>query len=194
MYDYLNGKLATVTPTNAVVDCNGVGYSVHVSLHTYSQLKDKQTVKIFTHLIVREDAQELFGFADEDERAMFRHLIGVSGVGASTARMILSSLNPIELKHKISSADVNALQKVKGIGNKTAQRIIIDLKDKMHKVELVTTTNFASHNTTRDEALSALLTLGFARNTADKALEHASRNKNTEMSVEEWIKSALALL
>lgn len=194
MYDYLNGKLSVVTPTNAVVDCNGVGYSVHISLHTYSHLKDKQTAKIFTHLIVREDAQELFGFADEDERAMFRQLIGVSGVGANTARMILSSLNPVEVKHKISSGDVNALQKVKGIGNKTAQRIIIDLKDKMQKVELVTTTTFALHNTTRDEALSALLTLGFARNTADKALEHAARNKNTEMSVEEWIKSALALL
>ncbi len=194
MYEYLNGKLADISPTNAVVDCNGVGYTVHISLNTFSHLKGKQAAKVFTHLIVREDAQELFGFADEDERAMFRQLIGVSGVGASTARMILSSMNPVELKHKISSGDVIALQKVKGIGNKTAQRIIIDLKDKMHKVELVEKSDFASHNTTREEALSALLTLGFARNTAGKALEQASRNQNTVSSVEEWIKAALALL
>ena len=194
MYEYLKGKLAAITPTNAVVDCNGVGYTVHISLNTYSHLKEKTETKIFTHLIVREDAQELFGFADEDERAMFRQLIGVSGVGASTARMILSSMNPVELKHKISSADVSALQKVKGIGNKTAQRIIVDLKDKMHKVELVEKSSFSSHNTTREEALSALLTLGFARNTAEKALVSASRNNDPSMSVEEWIKSALALL
>ena len=194
MYEYLNGKLTSISPTNAVVDCNGVGYSLHISLNTFSHLKEKQTAKVFTHLIVREDAQELFGFADEDERVMFRQLIGVSGVGASTARMILSSLNPVELKHTIGSANVMALQKVKGIGSKTAQRIIIDLKDKMHKVELVEKSSFTSHNTTRSEALSALLTLGFARNTAEKALEQATRNQNTPMSVEEWIKSALALL
>ncbi len=194
MYEYLNGKLTSISPTNVVIDCNGVGYSLHISLNTFSQLKSKQTAKIFSHLIVREDAQELFGFADEDERAMFRQLIGVSGVGASTARMILSSLNPAELKNKISSGDIIALQKVKGIGNKTAQRIIIDLKDKMHKVELVEKSTFATHNTTREEALSALLTLGFARNTADKALEQASRNQNQVSSVEEWIKAALALL
>lgn len=194
MYEYLKGKLAAITPTNAVIDCNGVGYTVHISLNTYSHLKEKTETKIFTHFIVREDANELFGFADEDERAMFRQLIGVSGVGASTARMILSSMNPVELKHKISSADVNALQKVKGIGNKTAQRIIVDLKDKMHKVELVEKSSFSSHNTTREEALSALLTLGFARNTAEKALVSASRNNDPSMSVEEWIKSALALL
>ncbi len=194
MYEYLNGKLTSISPTNVVIDCNGVGYSLHISLNTFSQLKEKQTAKVFTHLIVREDAQELFGFADEDERAMFRQLIGVSGVGASTARMILSSLNPAELKHKISSGDIIALQKVKGIGNKTAQRIIVDLKDKMHKVELVEKSAFASHNTTSEEALSALLTLGFARNTADKALEQASRNQNQVSSVEEWIKAALTLL
>lgn len=194
MYEYLNGKLAALSATNAVIDCGGVGYTLHISLNTYSQLKDMPAVKIFTHLIVREDAQELFGFADEDERAMFRQLIGVSGVGASTARMILSSLNPSELKQKISSGDVPSLQKVKGIGSKTAQRIIVDLKDKMQKVELTEKSGFTLHNTTREEALSALLTLGFARNTAEKALEQASRNQSTSPSVEQWIKAALALL
>lgn len=194
MYDYLSGKIAALSPTQAVIECNGIGYSIQISLNTYSQIKEKQSVKIFTHLVIREDAHELFGFADEDERAMFRQLIGVSGVGSTTARMILSSLSPSELKNKISSSDAASLQKVKGIGSKTALRIIVDLKDKMQKLTLIDMASAPSHNTTRQEALSALLTLGFARSAAEKALEQSSRNSNAALSVEEWIKAALALL
>ena len=193
MYDHIKGSLTSITPTQAVIDCGGVGYVLHISLVTYSVIKEHSTTKLLAHLIVREDAQELYGFASEEERALFRQLISVSGVGASTARMILSSMPPDELRSKIASGDSPSLQRIKGIGTKTAQRIIIDLRDKVLKIAGETIISSTSHNTVRSEALSALIILGFGRPNAEKAIEQALRQQPTG-SVEQVIKTALNLL
>jgi holliday junction DNA helicase RuvA len=193
MYDYLKGQLAVITPTQATIDCNGVGYLLHISLNTYSAVKDEKQVKLLAHLIVREDAQELFGFATEEERVLFRQLISVSGVGASTGRMILSAMPVEELRSIIASGNSPALQKVKGIGSKTAQRIIIDLKDKMTKGSGDTVISSSPHNTVRTEALSALLILGFGRPNAEKAIDQVL-HQSPSATVEVVIKTALNLL
>ena len=194
MYDYIIGKIISKTATHIVLDCAGIGYHINISLHTYSEIKEGTQCKIYTHLAIKEDAHTLYGFADEDERRMFRHLISVSGVGASTARMMLSSLSPAEVEQAIVTGNAPVLQNIKGIGTKSAQRIIIDLKDKLGKGESAHKIISASHNTNRDEALSALVTLGFAKNTAEKSLDHAIRAKGTNLSVEDLIKSALGNL
>lgn len=197
MYDYFNGHVAALSPTAVTIDCAGVGFFLHISLHTYSRIKDQQKVKLYAHHVVREDAQLLFGFAEEEERHMFRELLAVSGVGATTARVVLSSMTAGQLRNVIASGDANSLQKVKGIGAKTAQRIVVELQDKMRKgVPLAGAAGIPAdmHNNASEEALSALLTLGFARASAEKALSHASKSVGSGAGVEELIKTALAYL
>lgn len=191
MIDYVEGRLVEKTPTHAVIDCNGMGYVLHISLHTYSKIGSSERCKLFAHLAIREDAHTLFGFADHSERNTFRQLISVSGVGASTARMILSSLSPMEIQQAILAGNVSQLKSIKGIGEKTAQRIIVDLKGKMGKDELPSEFFSQPGNTSRGEALSALVMLGFAKNTAEKALEKALRTEGSGIGVEQMIKAAL---
>jgi holliday junction DNA helicase RuvA len=192
MITHIEGKLIEKTPTYAVIDCHGVGYLLHISLNTFSQLGNDEKCKLFTHLSIKEDAHTLFGFAEEGERILFRHLISVSGIGPSTARMILSSMSPIEVKQAITSGNVNAIRAVKGIGEKGAQRIIIDLKDKLYKEDIQPQFFISPNNRIKEEALSALVMLGFARNMADKALEKVMKqNAANDLTVEQLIKQAL---
>ncbi|MDF1672546.1 MAG: Holliday junction branch migration protein RuvA [Vicingaceae bacterium] len=190
MIAQIKGRLVEKTPTYVVVDCGGVGYEINISLNTFSALDNEELCFLFTHFIVREDAQLLYGFKEKSERELFRLLISVSGVGASTAMMILSSLSPKETKQAILSGDVNTLKSVKGIGAKSAERIIIDLRDKIGKVEGADSISVSSNNTIKEEALSALVMLGFAKNSAEKALTKIM-NSGEEMSVEELIKTTL---
>ncbi len=194
MYEYFEGKLVEKTPTYAVVDCNGVAYTLNISLTTSAKLGTAAQCKLYSHLAVREDAHTLFGFFDKDEREMFRMLISVSGVGAATARMILSSLSPGEIVGAIAGGHVATFKAVKGIGEKSAQRIIVDLKNKVGK-DTGTSVNFlTAHNKTREEALSALAALGFVRNVGEKALDRAIKADPTEKTVEQLIKEALKYL
>jgi holliday junction DNA helicase RuvA len=191
MIAQIKGKLIEKTPTYVVIDCNGVGYDIHISLNTYSAIGDSELCLLFTHFIVREDAQLLYGFKEKSERELFRLLISVSGVGASTAMMILSSLSPNETKHAILTGDVNTLKGVKGIGAKSAERIIIDLRDKIAKVENSSDSiSLSSNNTIKDEALSALVMLGFAKNPAENALTKIIA-LGENLTVEELIKRTL---
>jgi len=190
MITQLKGRLVEKSPTNVVIDCNGVGYMVHISLNTFSKLTDSESITLFTHLQVKEDSNTLFGFYEKTERNLFRQLISVSGIGASTARTMLSSLTPKEIQSAIISGNVSTIQSVKGIGLKTAQRVIIDLKD---KVSLISGNDeFIGNisNTNQDEALSALEVLGYNRKHTNKVIE-TLLNNSPEMSVEELIKSAL---
>lgn len=192
MYNHFEGKLSVKTPTYAVIDCGGVGYQFNISLHTFSKIPDTGTCKLFAHLAVREDALVLFGFADEEERELFRQLISVSGVGPGTARMILSSMSPTEIMQAIHSGNVIALKSIKGIGEKSAQRIIIDLKGKFTlDSSASSSTVFSADNKMRDEALSALVMLGFAKNMAEKAVDKALKTEGNAVSVEHLIKLAL---
>lgn len=197
MYDYFDGRLCNISPTQVTVDCGGVGYALQISLHTYSVIKDKEAGRLFAHHVVREDAQLLFGFAEEEERRIFRELLSVSGVGAGTARVVLSSMTARQVKQVIVAGDVVSLQKVKGIGAKTAQRIIIDLQDKLKKGDQGTGVAIfisGSYNNGSEEALSALLTLGFSRASAEKAIQQASKSLGSAPPVEELIKVALTYL
>lgn len=194
MYSYLKGKLVEKTPTYVTLDVNGVGYQVHISLNTYSQIGDQENCMLLCHFVVREDAQLLYGFITENERMLFRHLISVSGIGANTARLILSSMSPDDLFSIITSGNAAALQKVKGIGGKTAQRIIIDLQDKLGKQEIIPENLSVSHNTKRDEALSGLVILGFSKNVAGKAVDKVLATNGEDTSVEQIIKGALQIL
>lgn len=197
MYEHITGKLWESTPATAVIHCYGVGYLMHISLYTFTALgeKDKnKDVTLYTHLIVREDAHMLFGFASKKERELFRLLIGVNGVGANTARMILSSLSPEEVTEAILGGQVETLKSVKGIGAKSAQRIILDLKDRLKKGAEQGDILPSTHNTTRAEALSALTMLGFPESTADRALTKVLRSLPADASVENIIKEALKAL
>lgn len=192
MYNHFEGKLSVKTPTYAVIDCGGVGYQLNISLHTFSKIPDNGTCKLFAHLAVREDALVLFGFADEEERELFRQLVSVSGVGPGTARMILSSMSPTEIVQAIHSGNVAALKSIKGIGEKSAQRIIIDLKGKFTSdTSSVSSPAFAADNKMREEALSALVMLGFAKNMAEKAVDKALKSEGNAISVEHLLKLAL---
>jgi holliday junction DNA helicase RuvA len=203
MYEYIQGTLAEINPAYAVVDVGGTGFILHITLNTYSKISGLQNCKLFAHHVVREDAQLLFGFADQEERELFRLLISVSGIGPNTARLLLSSLNVAELKEAILMAKVGILKAVKGIGEKSAQRIIVDLRDKIDKgTGPVQKVDF-SHNTIRDESLSGLVILGFPRKVAEKAVDEVirdlkQRNINDEnpavVSVERIIKEALKRL
>ncbi len=193
MIDFIEGDLAEKNPAYVVLNCNGIGYLVHISLNTYSKLPDSGKVKLHTNLIIREDAHTLFGFAKNEEKTLFRHLISVSGVGPNTARMILSSLTVEEVHNAIVSNNVGLLQAVKGIGGKSAQRIVVDLKDKLEKEGVLTEENLiTSNNTLREEALSALVMLGYNKAAAQKTISQIlKKNNNADMSVEQLIKEAL---
>ncbi len=193
MYAFIRGKLAEVTPTYVIIDNQGVGYFINITVNTYSQIKELKEVQLFTHLVVREDAHILYGFAKENERQLFLLLITVSGVGANTARLILSSLSTEETYTAITQGNTMVLQSVKGIGGKTAQRIIIDLRDKLIKQDIKLEKIPSGHNTLKDEALSGLLILGFNKTVAEKAVVKVM--KQTEIdSVELLIKEALKIL
>lgn len=170
MYEYIEGQIDEINPALLVIEANGVGYAVHISLNTFSELNGKKQARIFTHLIVREDAHLLYGFSSRSERELFRNLLSVNGVGAATALMMLSSLSPDEIISAITTENINLLKSVKGIGLKTAQRIIIDLKDKLSKVPVTGQILIPSDNTIQNEALSALVMLGFSRKDAEKAV------------------------
>ncbi|MCF6307602.1 MAG: Holliday junction branch migration protein RuvA [Flavobacteriaceae bacterium] len=190
MITHIQGKLIEKTPTSIVIDCNGVGYSINISLHTFSQIPEKENVKLFTHLQVREDSHTLFGFSSKLEREIFRLLISVSGIGASIARTMLSSLSPNQVMDAIAQNDIATIQSVKGIGSKTAQRVVLDLKDKILKVYGLDDVSTTSSNTNKNEALSALETLGFTRKQAERVCDIVVK-ENPNASVETIIKQAL---
>ena len=192
MITHIQGKLIEKTPTYVVIDVNGVGYKIKISLQTFSAIKG-ELCKLFTHFSVKEDSQTLFGFFEESERHLFRNLISVSGVGPSTAQIILSTYSPDEIIQHITTADVAAVQSVKGIGAKTAQRIIIDLKDKVAKGLPTSDLLFNQmDNTIRQEALSALLALGFAKKGAESKIEKVLKSNPDIASIEELVKTALS--
>ncbi len=194
MYEYLKGRLVEKNPASAVIDCNGVGYLLNISVYTYSRLGDEESCLLYTHLVVREDAHMLFGFIDLVERDLFRHLISVSGVGVNTARIILSSLNPLEVTQAIVDGNAPMLQRIKGIGSKTAERIIIDLKNKLSRNLIPSEKSGVLHNTNREEALSALSILGFPKVLAEKVLNKIIETEGSGLSVEQLIKQALRML
>lgn len=194
MYAYIDGKLAFKCPTYVIIDAGGVGYHINISLNTYSSLTDKERCKLFTWLHVKEDGHTLYGFADEGEKRLFLHLISVSGIGPNTGRMILSSITPTEIQAAIVKGDVPLIQRIKGIGPKSAQRMILELQDKLKKEGPDTLISMPLHNTAKDEALSALVMLGFARNLAEKALVQAIQKGEANLSVEQLIKIALKSL
>lgn len=194
MFEYIKGSVAELTPTYVVVDSAGIGYYVNISLQTYSGFEGKKEILAYLHQVIREDAHLLFGFASKDERELFRLLISVSGVGANTARVILSSMSASEIQKAIQNADINALKQIKGIGLKTAQRIVVDLKDKVFGKEIGSAQLFTSlNNTTRQEALSALVMLGFNKSAVEKVLDLLIK-ENSSQSVEGLIKLALKRL
>lgn len=196
MITYIKGTITEKNPAYFVIETvGGVAYFVHISLATFSQLKDADHVKIFTHFVIKEDAHQLYGFADETERAIFRLLISVNGIGVNTARLILSSLSSDELSGAIATENVRIIQSVKGIGSKTAQRVIIDLKDKIVKTSYNTTEKISnSYNNNKVEALSALVSLGFTKNTVEQTLDKIIQSEGTQRTVEELIKKALKVL
>ena len=190
MITQLKGRMVEKSPTEVVIDCNGVGYLVNISLNTFSKLSDSENISLFTHLQVKEDSHTLFGFFEKTERDLFRQLISVSGIGASTARTMLSSLSPNEIQSAIISGNVSTIQSVKGIGLKTAQRVIIDLKDKVSLISENDQFIGNINNTNQDEALSALEVLGYSRKQTSRVIEMLLNN-SPELTVEELIKAAL---
>jgi len=194
MFEYIKGSIADLTPAYVVIDVAGVGYNVNISLQTYSSFEGKKEVLVYLHQVIREDAHLLFGFASKDERELFRLLISVSGVGANTARVILSSMSAAEIQKAIVSADISALKQIKGIGLKTAQRIIVYLKDKVFGKDTGSSQLFNTvNNTIRHEALSALVMLGFNKVAVEKVIDHLLREESPQ-SVEGLIKLALKRL
>ncbi len=187
----LSGRLVLKNPTFVVIDCNGVGYELKISLYSFSAIGNDEHVTLFTKLIVREDAHILYGFCTLEEKEMFQHLISISGIGPNTAMIMLSSLVPDEIAHAIVSEDVKTIQSIKGIGAKTAQRVIIELKDKMQKLTFSSENIFNSNNTSKFDALNALISLGFDKKLAEKALDRIAQD---DYSVEELIKHALKVL
>ncbi|OIQ29420.1 MAG: Holliday junction DNA helicase RuvA [Bacteroidetes bacterium MedPE-SWsnd-G2] len=190
MITHIQGKLVEKNPTDVVIDCNGVGYLLNISLHTFSQIPDTENLKLFTYLLVREDAHTLYGFSSVAEREIFKLLISVSGIGANTARMMLSSLSPKQVREGIAMGDVALIQSIKGIGAKTAQRVILDLKDKVIKVYDLDEMSMVESNTNKDEALSALEVLGYTKKQAERVVDKVISN-NSEANVETIIKEAL---
>ncbi|WP_271392415.1 Holliday junction branch migration protein RuvA [Aequorivita sinensis] len=190
MITHIQGRLVEKNPTDVVIDCNGVGYFINISLHTFSEIPASESIKLYTHLQVREDAHILYGFTSVAEREIFRLLISVSGVGASTARSMLSSLSPDQVIDAIAQNDIAVIQSVKGIGAKTAQRVVLDLKDKILKVYGLSGNSASTSNTNKNEALSALETLGFIRKKAEKVVD-AIIKETPQASVELIIKQAL---
>ena len=198
MITHLRGRLVEKNPAYVVIECGGVGYFVKISLHTYGSLPDDEACMLYTHLSVKEDSHTLFGFIDVPERNLFRHLLSVTGVGPSTARMILSTMEPKEIYNTIVSGNAAVMQSVKGIGAKTAQQIILDLQNKLTKEGLVDghegTADEALSNKSYEDALSALQMLGFAKSAAEKAISKVMKSKGTELSVEQLVKESLRVL
>ena len=191
MIHHINGRLVEKAPTHAIIEAGGVGYFINISLLTYSKLKATEACMLYTHLSVKEDSHTLYGFAEKTEREIFRKLISVNGVGATTARIMLSSLTSDEITAAIISGDVDTLKGIKGIGTKSAQRIIVDLKDKLGKIEgLEENILTFNNNTHKDEALSALLALGFTKNVVEKVLIKVLKAQ-PDLDVEGLIKGAL---
>ena len=190
MITHIKGRLVEKSPTELVIDCNGIGYLVNISLNTFSLLSDSEAISLYTHLQVKEDSHTLFGFFDKSERNLFRKLISVSGIGASTARTMLSSLNPHEIQRAILTENVSTIQSVKGIGLKTAQRVIIELKDKVNLADSSGEISISSLNQNREEALSALEVLGYSRKQTSKVVDELINN-DPEISVEKIIKNSL---
>lgn len=190
MIAHIQGKLVEKTPTDAVIDCNGVGYHINISLHTFSLLPQSDFVKLYTYLQIKEDAHSLYGFVEKSERELFKLLLSVSGIGAGIARTMLSSLDPKQIIQAIAGGDVGTIQSIKGIGNKTAQRVILDLRDKVLKIYDLDEISVAQHNINREESLSALEVLGYVRKNAEKVVDKILKD-NPEASVETIIKQAL---
>jgi len=194
MIEYLKGKLIEKSPTHLVIDCAGVGYFINISVNTFSRISDSELAKVWIHFIVREDAQILYGFAETEEREVFRKLISVSGVGANTARMILSSMTPEDLRFTIQNQNATALKAIKGIGAKSAQRIIVDLHDKISRSEKNLENITIADNSAKNDALIALSSLGFDKTKTDKTLDKIIKVEGNELAVEELIKKALKQL
>ena len=194
MYAYIDGKLTFKCPAYVIIETGGVGYHIHISLNTYSALKDLERCKLYVCQIVKEDSHTLFGFADEGEKRLFLHLISVNGIGPNTARMMLSSISPVEIQEAIIKGDVDQIKRIKGIGPKSAQRLIIELQDKLKKDGPDTLISVPKNNTSKDEALSALVMLGFVKNVAEKAVDSAVKSSTNPLTVEEIIKIALKTL
>lgn len=190
MITHVKGKLVEKNPTFAVIEANGLGYFIHISLNTYTQIPEEESIKLFTHFYVREDSHTLYGFYTKVEREVFRQLISVSGVGASTAMVMLSSMSPDEIQHAIATANVALIKKVKGIGAKTAERVIVDLRDKILKTLDIDAVSEGTNNSIREEALSALDVLGFARKQTERVID-AILKENPKQDVESLIKQAL---
>ena len=196
MIHHIKGTVIEKNPAYVILEtAGGVGYYIHISLNTFSQLKDEKQVTLLTHYVVKEDAQLLYGFHEEAERSLFRLLIGVNGIGPNTACLILSALTVQDVVNAIASQDLHTIQSVKGIGAKTAQRVVMELKDKVAKGSFTVQDNFSSsYNNNKMEALSALVALGFAKNLAEKVLDGIVKSEGSELTVEELIKKALKLL
>ncbi len=190
MIAHIQGKLVEKNPTEVIIDCNGVGYQINISLHTFGLLPNTDHVKLFTHLLIKEDGHTLFGFVEKSEREIFKLLISVSGIGANIARTMLSSIEPKQIINSIASGDVATVQSIKGIGAKTAQRAILDLKDKVLKLYDIEEVSLVANNTNKDEALSALEVLGFVRKASEKVVDKIVAN-TPDASVETIIKQAL---
>lgn len=191
MYDYIDGRLTFKCPAYIIVEAGGIGYHINISLNTYGALGDAERCKIYVWLHVKEDAHTLYGFFDEGERRLFLHLISVSGIGPNTGRMMLSSITPSEIQTAIVNADLPLIQRIKGIGVKSAQRLVLELQDKLKKEGTGSLTAAPLNNTAREEALSALMMLGFAKGPAEKTIEQAVKNAAQELNVEQLIKIAL---
>ena len=194
MITQLQGKLVEKNPTHVVIDCHGVSYFINISLNTYSALPEGEAIKLYTYLQIKEDAHTLYGFLTKAEREVFVLLLSVSGVGASTARTMLSSLTAAHVRSAIINGDVATIQAVKGIGAKTAQRVVLDLKDKMLKLQDFEEVSISTLNTNKEEALAALEVLGFVRKQAEKVVDSIIKSNSEELSVEEIIKQALKRL
>ena len=190
MIAHIQGKLVEKIPTEVVIDWNGVGYHINISLHTYSLLPSSDFVKLFTHLIIKEDAHLLYGFVEKSVKEVFKMLLTVSGIGAGIARTMLSSIEPRQIIQALASGDVATIQSIKGIGGKTAQRAILDLKDKVLKIYDLDEVSLTQNNTNRDEALSALEVLGFVRKSSEKIIDKVI-SQNPDATVELIIKQAL---
>jgi Holliday junction DNA helicase RuvA len=195
MFAYIDGILVEKNPTYAVIDCQGIGYMLHISLNTFSKLQqEQQQCRLYTHLQIKEDAHTLYGFSSQEERLLFRMLIAVSGIGASTAQMMLSAMSVSELTSCIAGGNTGALQTIKGLGAKTAQRVVIELQDKIAKTDISINKLDTSSNNVRNEALSALVLLGFSRQNAEKAVDKVLKLSSGDVSIENLIKESLKIL
>ena len=194
MYDFIAGKIDRITPTEVVINSNGVGYLLHITLNTFEKIKSENEIKIYAHLIVREDSHTLYGFATTNEREMYVKLVGVNGVGPSTARMILSSLSVDDVISAISNANIAVLKSIKGIGPKAAQRLIVELQDKLGGIGTDSAYQLTGGSQAMEEALEALIALGFAKQSVNKILIRITKESGNNLTTEELIKKSLQLL